>query len=136
MAAFSRRRPVRMAPVVRSGAADNGEYSEESEDADMNGGAAVCAAASRIEAIGDELQELQERMADLLMERRELQEGIRSEEADQQEADDSSSDVENNEGQHNGNEVAITVENLETNVTAEMLEETFMQIGQVESAWI
>ena len=91
MAAFGRRRPVRMAPVVRSGAADSGESSEESEDADMNGGAAACAAASRIEAIGDELQGLQERMADLLMERRELQRSL-SEGADEQEAEDSGND--------------------------------------------
>jgi hypothetical protein len=91
VAAFNRRRPVRtrvrMAPVMRSGE----ESSEEAGDADLNGGAAACAAA-RIEAIGGELQELQERMADLLMERRELQEDIRSGEADQQEADESSSD--------------------------------------------
>ena len=96
-------------------------------------GAAACAVA-RIEAIGDELQELQERMADLLMERRGLQEGILGEVADQQEAVDSSSDVENSEGQQDVNEVAITVGNLETNVTAEMLED-FVG-GQVDSAWM
>ena len=54
MAAFSRSRPVRMAPVVRSKTVDSEESSEESEDADLNGGAAACAAA-RIEAIGDEV---------------------------------------------------------------------------------
>ena len=97
VAAFSRKRPVRMAPVMRSGAADSEESSEESEEDGENGGAAACAAA-RIEAIGDELQELQERMADLLMERRGLQEDIRSEEADEQEADDSSSEVEDSGG--------------------------------------
>ena len=136
MAAFNRRRLVRMAPVVRSGVADSGESNEESEDADMNGGAAAWAAASRIEAIGDELQGLQGWMADLLMERRELQEGIWSEEADQQEADESRSDVEYSEGQQDVNEVATTVENLATNVIAEMLEGTSMQIGQVEGTWM
>ena len=120
---------------MRSGDADSG--GEDSEGAGLDGGATACAAASRIEAIDDELQGLQERMADLQMERRELQEGMRSEEADQQEADESSSDVENSEGQQelqDVNEVAITVGNLETNVTAEMLED-FVG-GQVDSAWM
>ena len=101
------------------------------EDANLNGGAAACAAASRIEAIDDELQGLQERIADLLMERGELQESIRSEEADQQEADDSCSE---GEGEYMGNAVAVS--NLQSNVTEEMLTATFKQLGVLETAWV
>ena len=72
MAAISRERPMRMAPMVGFGAAEGEDSSGDSEDADKNGGAAACAAACRIEEIGDELQELQDRIADLVVERREL----------------------------------------------------------------
>ena len=76
-------------------------------------------------------------MADLLVERRGLQEGIRSEEADDQESDDSSSDGSEEADDQDVYELdAVTVGNLETNVTAEMLEETFGQSGQVESVWM
>ena len=77
-----------MAPMVGFGAADSEESSEDSEDADQDGGAAACAAACRIEQIGGELQELQERIADLVVERRELQRSVRSDGAEEQGAED------------------------------------------------
>ena len=73
VAAVRRRRTVRMAPTVRSGGTDSSseESSEDSEGADLDGGAAACAAA--IEAVNCELRELQDRTVELVLERRRLE---------------------------------------------------------------
>ena len=74
-------------------------------------------------------------MVDLLMERRAL-ESVR----DVGEAESTSSEGEDSEGEDSCSGVehdnAVTVGNLEANVVAGMLEETFRQLGQVESAWM
>ena len=65
-----------------------GEALRERYYGSRNGGAAACAAACRIEQIGGELQELQERIADLVVERRELQRSVQSDGAGEQGAED------------------------------------------------
>ena len=91
MAAIGTRREIRQAErhAERAESSEESEESsEDSEDADQDGGAAACAAACRIEQIGGELQELQERIADLVVERRELQRSVRSDGAEEQGAED------------------------------------------------
>jgi len=158
VAAISRRKKhVRMAPTVRSGGTDNrSEESSYSEGADLDGGAAACAAA--IEAVNYELRELQDRTVELVLERRRLegvmdgihgdmQEAVNEEYQrqaalgavmqDQLDAEMTWQDAVNGaEMQYHwqdavNEEVLLTVSNLATEVTEDILCDTFGQIGVV-----
>jgi hypothetical protein len=110
------------------GGAQSDTESEAEED--LNGGAAACAAA-RIEEIDAELWEMQNGMADLMVERRGLVRVVQDEvnEAAALERQDEQGD---SEGESDGLEAEmVIVENLQDWVDEEQLRKTFEQIGVV-----
>jgi len=145
VAAVSRRKKhVRMAPTVRSGGTDSrSEESSDSEGADLDGGAAACAAA--IEAVNCELRELQDRTVELVLERRRLEgmwDEIDAQNMEQQNAvneeyqrqaawQDAMNCAEMTWQDAVNEEVLLTVNNLATEVTEDILCDTFGQIGVV-----
>lgn len=145
VAAVRRRRTIRMAPTVRSGGTDSSseESSEDSEGGDLDGGAAACAAA--IEAVNCELRELQDRTVELVLERRRLedmwdeidaqnmeQQNAANEECQRQAAWQDAMNCAEMTWQDAVNEdVLLTVDNLATEVTEDILCDTFGQIGVV-----
>jgi hypothetical protein len=143
VAAFGRRKNhVR---VARSGGADSSseESGEDSEGADLDGGAAACAAA--IDAVNEELRKLQDRTVELVLERRRLEDirdAIDAEIAEQQDAvnEDALQQEQDAVNEEVGKEKAflleqdastVTVSNLAMEVTEEILRSTFGQFGVV-----
>jgi hypothetical protein len=143
VAAFGRRKNhVR---VARSGGADssNEESGEDSEGADLDGGAAACAAA--IDAVNEELRKLQDRTVELVLERRRLEDirdAIDAKIAEQQDAvnEDALQQEQDAVNEEVGKEKAflleqdaatVTVSNLAMEVTEDILRSTFGQFGVV-----
>jgi hypothetical protein len=156
VAAFGRSRTARMAPMVWSGGTDSrSEESSDSEGADLNGGAAACAAA--IDAVNKELRELQDRTVELVLMRRRLEEqqdALSAEEQEQQDAENEEWSGMTEEQRQDAlgaemqeqqdaetfkctqEEATVTVGNLALGVTGSILAECYEQIGEVQGAKI